>query len=312
MSVEKPDANVGGRLWLLLGSLEIVLIFILYGLQFQDWWAAVIIGAVLFAGLLPRLAVLPIAVGLALVFGFFYPNWFIAGLVGIGLLIIFFLRPMTIPMIIVLGMMWGLFGSVLGDFADNALFKVAFSLVGLIGGGWLNIKLAGRERIDESQKTINALSESTGYYASFLIIPLIGVVIYEVFMRKVLNMPTTWAFDMTNYIYGSHFMLGLGYCMLYDRHVRIDIIAQQFPNRVQLWMRVITFWILFIPYVLALTYASVDFSLDAWTMWERGQNTWRPPVYLVKSVMPFAVAILLFQGFSNFVNDWKQLRGANQ
>lgn len=312
MSLEKPSANGEGRLWLPLCGLQIVLIFMLYGFQFQDWWAAVVIGAVLFACLLPRLAVLPIALGLALVFGFFYPHWFIAGLVGIGLLIFFFLRPMTIPLILAMGLMWGLFGSVLGEFADNPLIKVFFSLAGLLLGGWLNFKLAGTERMDEAQNPINAISETVGFYASFLILPLIGVVIYEVFMRKTLNMPTTWAFDVTNYIYGAHFMLGLGYCMLYDRHVRIDIVAQQFPNRVQMWLKVITFWILFVPYVLALTYAAVDFSLDAWAMWERGQNTWRPPVYLVKSVMPFAAAILLFQGFSNFVNDWKQLRGAKR
>ena len=312
MSSEKPIANGAGRLWLPLCGLQIVLIFIFYGLQFENWWVAAIIGGVLLTCLLPRLAVLPMAIALGLVFGFFYPQWFEAGLVGIGLAIIFFLRPTTIPIIFALGMMWGLFGSVLGDFLDNALFKVLFSLIGLLGSGWLNFKLAGEERVEKAVKPINAINEYVGYYASFLIIPLIGVVVYEVFMRKVLNMPTTWAFDMTNYIYGTHFMLGLGYCMLYDRHVRIDIIAQQFPSRVQVWLRVISFWILFVPYVLALSYASVDFALDAWAMWERGQNTWRPPVYLVKSIMPFATAILLWQGFANFVNDWKQLRGAKQ
>lgn len=312
MSSEIPRAKGAGSLWLPLCGLQIALIFIIYGIQFENWWVAVIIGGVLLACLLPRLAVLPIAVGLALVFGIFYPQWFEAGLVAIGLVIIFFLRPTTIPLILALGMMWGLYGSVLGDMFDNPVLKVLLSLIGLLASGWLNFKWAGEERIEEAVEPINVINEKVGYYASYLILPLIGVVVYEVFMRKALNMPTTWVFDMTNYIYGTHFMLGLGYCMLYDRHVRIDIIAQQFPSRVQIWMRVITFWILFVPYILALSYGSVDFSLDAWEMWERGQNTWRPPVYLVKSVMPFATAILLWQGFANFVNDWKQLRGAKQ
>jgi len=160
-------------------------------------------------------------------------------------------------------------------------------------------------------RVIDAANEHTGYWVGYLILPLVGVVIYEVFMRRVLNMPTTWAFDMTTYLYGAHFMLGLGYCMLYDRHVRIDIIAQQFPQKVQLWLRITTFWILFVPYLIAISYASVEFAIDSWMMWERGQNTWRPPVYLVKSIMPFATILLLFQGFSNFVKDLKQLRGSN-
>ena len=312
MGAQLTQNNAEGRMWLPLGGLQIVLIFILYGLIFQDWWVAVIIGALLLAGLLPRLAVIPIAVGLAMVFSLAYPQWFIAGLTALGLVIIFFLRPMTIPLIFALGMMWGLFGSVLGDLFDQPIIKVLLSLLCLFLGCWLNFINAGEKRIEESRNPINIINEFVGYYASFIIVPLIGVVIYEVFMRKVVNMPTTWAFDMTTYIYGTHFMLGLGYCMLYDHHVRIDVIAQAFPEKIQLWLRIVTFWLLFTPYVLALTYASVDFSLDAWMMWEHGQNTWRPPVYLVKSVMPFASAILLFQGLSNFINDWKQLRGAKQ
>jgi TRAP-type mannitol/chloroaromatic compound transport system permease small subunit len=310
MSVENSQASKRGDLWLPLCGAQIVLIFALYGMLFKDWWAAVIIGALLFASLLPRLAVLPIALGLAFVFGFFYPHWFIAGSVGVALVIIYFLRPMTVPFIFSLGLMWGLFGSVIGVYLENDLITLICGLFGLLFSGWFNFRLAGDRRIEESVKPINIISEKVGFYCSFLALPMIGVVVYEVFMRKALNMPTTWAFDMTNYIYGAHFMMGLGYCMLYDRHVRIDIIAQQFPSKVQMWLKVITFWILFVPYVLALTYGSADFAIEAWEMWERGQNTWRPPVYLVKSVMPFATAILLFQGFSNFVNDWKQLRSA--
>ena len=299
-------------MWLPLGVLQIVLIFFFYGLQFQDWWAATIIGALLLAGLLPRVAVIPIAVGLAMVFTLAYPEWFIAGACAVALVIMFFLRPMTIPIILALGMMWGLFGSVVGGLTEQPVIKVLLSLATLFLGCWINLNSAGKKRIDEAAKPINAINEYVGYYASFIIIPLIAVVIYEVFMRKVLNMPTTWAFDMTTYIYGAHFMLGLGYCMLYDHHVRIDVIAQSFPDKVQLWLRIITFWLLFTPYILALTYASVDFSLESWSMWEHGQNTWRPPVYLVKTVMPFTVAILLFQGVSNFINDWKALRGAKK
>jgi len=163
--------------------------------------------------------------------------------------------------------------------------------------------------MDKLLRTIDSANENAGRLVAYLILPLVAVVIYEVFMRRVLNMPTTWAFDMTTYLYGGHFMLGLGYCMLYDRHVRIDVIAEQFPGNIQLWLRIITFWILFVPYLFALSYASVEFALDSWLQWERGQNTWRPPVYIVKTVMPVAGLLLLFQGFSNFIKDWRKLKG---
>lgn len=163
--------------------------------------------------------------------------------------------------------------------------------------------------MDRFLEMIDGANEWTGRASSYLILPMVGVVIYEVVMRRLFNAPTTWAFDMTTFIYGIHFMLGLGYVMLYDRHVRIDVIAQQFPPKVQLWLRIITFWILFFPYIAALTFASVEFAIDSWAMWEVGQNTWRPPIYPIKSIIPIATTLLLFQGFSNFVKDVRTLKG---
>ncbi len=38
-------------------------------------------------------------------------------------------------------------------------------------------------------RAIDTLNEKIGFYASYLILPLIGVVVFEVFMRYGLNAP---------------------------------------------------------------------------------------------------------------------------
>ena len=90
---------------------------------------------------------------------------------------------------------------------------------------------------------VDSFSELSGRWVSLLILPLVFVVMYEVVMRKVFHAPTSWAFEMTIYLYGAHFMLGMAYTMYHDRHVCIDVIVQQLPERIQLWLRVITFLI---------------------------------------------------------------------
>ena len=57
-------------------------------------------------------------------------------------------------------------------------------------------------------RAIDALNEKTGLYSSYLILPLIGAVIYEVFMRYVFNAPTSWGFEMTIFFYGMHYHAG--------------------------------------------------------------------------------------------------------
>ena len=156
---------------------------------------------------------------------------------------------------------------------------------------------------------IDTLNRWTGRYVKYLILPMSLIVLYEVFCRKLLSSPTSWAFDTSSYIFGAYFMLGLGYVELHDRHIRIDIISMQLPEKVQTGLRILTFLIFFIPFVAALTWAGIGLAADSWAMWEHGQSTWRPPIYPVKSILPIGALFLLLQGFSNFVKDIRKLKG---
>ncbi len=164
---------------------------------------------------------------------------------------------------------------------------------------------------------IDKLSIGVGKVASFLIIPMIGVTLYEVFMRRVLNMPTTWAFDMTTWIYGSHFMLGLAWVMYHRSHVRIDIIINLFPKTFRDAVNVLTFLVLFVPYLIGLTYGGIEFASDSWAIWEKGQNAWGttnwpPPLYPIKTVIPVAAFLLLLQGIMNFIKDIGKMGGSGK
>jgi TRAP-type mannitol/chloroaromatic compound transport system permease small subunit len=156
---------------------------------------------------------------------------------------------------------------------------------------------------------VDYFSELSGRWVSLLILPLVFVVMYEVVMRKVLHMPTSWAFEMTIYLYGAHFMLGMAYTMYHDRHVRIDVIVLQLPERIQLWLRVITFLIIFVPFLGVLTYAAVGYAAKSWMHWEHSWSAWKPPLYPYKTIMPLGFAMLFVQGIATFVRDIYKLKG---
>ena len=161
-------------------------------------------------------------------------------------------------------------------------------------------------------KGIESFSENTGRWIALLILPLIVVVLYEVLMRRVFNAPTAWAFEVTVWLYGAHFMLGMGYTMLYDRHVRIDIIVLQMPERVQLWLRVLTMIFIFLPFVGFLTVAAIKFAWEAWEIGEHSWSAWKPPLYPYKTIMPLGLILLLVQGFASFMRDLEKLRGGRK
>lgn len=158
-------------------------------------------------------------------------------------------------------------------------------------------------------RAVDAFTDFCGRWIALLILPLVFVVVYEVIMRRIFHSPTTWAFEMTVYLYGAHFMLGAAYTHLYDRHVRIDIIAQQLPLKIRIIVNLITFWVIFVPFVACLTYGATEFAYESWKVWEHSWTAWKPPLYPYKTIMPVALALLLLQGFANFIRDIYRLKG---
>jgi len=160
-------------------------------------------------------------------------------------------------------------------------------------------------------RLIDGINRLAGVYVKYLILPMTFIVLYEVCCRRLLNSPTSWAFDMTTYVFGAYFILGLGYVELHGRHIRIDIISQQLPKKIQLWLRILTFPAFFLPFVASLTWAGFELAADSWAMWEHGQSAWRPPIYPIKTILPIGAFLLLIQGFSSFVKDIRKLKGGS-
>ena len=67
-------------------------------------------------------------------------------------------------------------------------------------------------------KGFDWVSEWTGRIFVWLVIPLTVVVVWEVVSRRVFNAPHIWATEVTNYLYGPHFMLVAAYTLLYKSH----------------------------------------------------------------------------------------------
>jgi TRAP-type mannitol/chloroaromatic compound transport system permease small subunit len=156
---------------------------------------------------------------------------------------------------------------------------------------------------------VDAVNNFIGRIAAYMMIPLTFVVFYEVFMRKLFNMPTMWVFETTVYLYGFNFMMAMGVTMLYDKHIRIDIITLQLPQRIQLYLRLITFWLVFVPFVGAMLWAGTEYAAKSWMQWEHSWSAWKPALYPYKTVIPVSLFLLLLQGVANFIRECYQLKG---
>ncbi len=162
------------------------------------------------------------------------------------------------------------------------------------------------------ERSINTLNEKVGVLTSYLALPLIFVVGYEVFMRYVFNAPTTWGFEMTTFIYGVHFVLGFGFTHLHDGHVSIDVFEAKLPARPRAILRIVTNLIIFVPTIGLLSAWSVIYAIDSWQNWERASTSWAPPLYPLKTIMAIGFILLFLQGVAKLVGDFRALRGSEE
>ncbi len=158
-------------------------------------------------------------------------------------------------------------------------------------------------------RTFDTIGNLSGKIFSWMILPLMGGLTYEVIARYAFNAPTLWAYDLSYMIYGSLFMLGAGYCLLNKGHIRCDFFYQKLPPRKQGLIDAICYLSLFFPgmiFFFIVGWESAYYSLSIREVSEA--SPWRPPIYPFKMVIPISAVLLMLQGISEVLKSIWALR----
>jgi len=153
-------------------------------------------------------------------------------------------------------------------------------------------------------KTIDSISTWSGKLVAWIVIPNVLALVYEFFARYVFGRPTIWSYEVTYFLYGSHFLLGAAYTLHLKSHIRIDIFYQHISPRGRATVDMIAYIIFFFPVMLLLIYAGVEFTIQSFEMGEKsGLSPWRPYLYPYKAVVVTSIIFLFLQGIAEFIRD---------
>lgn len=148
-------------------------------------------------------------------------------------------------------------------------------------------------------KIIDSISEWAGKCTSFLILPGIAVLAWEVISRYVLNQPTMWAHGTSQRLFAIYYVLGGAYVLRYRDHVNVDLIYSRFPLRTKAILDLITS-LAFFAFCGVLLWQGLGFALTSLSQLEPDDTPWRAPVYPVKLMIPVGALLILLQGLANF------------
>jgi TRAP-type mannitol/chloroaromatic compound transport system permease small subunit len=157
---------------------------------------------------------------------------------------------------------------------------------------------------------IDRINEWTGRGVAWVTLGLVVIIFIDVVMRYIFNTSFVFTQEMEWHLFGFIFLIGAGYTLLHDGHVRVDIIYQRFGFRGQAWINLIGVILFLIPGCIMVISTSWKFVLNSWSIMEGSPDPGGIPFrFLVKGCIPAGFVLLLMQGLSLGIHSLLQILG---
>jgi len=156
---------------------------------------------------------------------------------------------------------------------------------------------------------VEATNRVVGLFSMYLIFVMIGVLLYSSIVKTV-AIPPLWTLEMAQFLMVAYFMLGGGYSLIDDSHVRMDLWYGRWSPRRR--ARVDIFTIVFlIVYLGFMLYGGISSTGYAIRYSETSYSSWSPYMAPIKIVMCVGIVLMLLQAIAEFFKDIAAARGEN-
>ena len=120
--------------------------------------------------------------------------------------------------------------------------------------------------------------------------------------RYVFGVNSTAVQESVLYMHATLFMLGAGYTLLVDKHVRVDVFYSRLPEAGRRKIDIGGHLFLLIPSMLALIYWSWPTVRNSWSILEGPISVGGiEAVFLLKSLIPGFAALILLQSLAELI-----------
>ena len=155
---------------------------------------------------------------------------------------------------------------------------------------------------------VDALSRVAGKFAMYLIFAMMGILLFASISRAGFNTPHIWVVEMAQFTMAAYYLLGGGYSMLLDAHVRVDLFYGRWPLKKRAFTDSITAFCL-IFYLIFLLVGGLSSTQYALEYGQKNYSTWGPPLAPIKIIMAFGILVMLLQAIAMLFKDWATYKG---
>ena len=123
--------------------------------------------------------------------------------------------------------------------------------------------------------------------AGILVMIMASMVFFQVVMRYLFSMPTSWSDEIAIYAMLWSVYVSVAWAVRERAHIRVMNFVQLFPKKIAIFLTILSDFIWFL-FGIFLTYQSVLLDLSFW------ENTYRSPALDIDQKWPYMCLILGF------------------
>jgi len=151
---------------------------------------------------------------------------------------------------------------------------------------------------------LDRIAELVGNAAAWLALGLVLVTFTVVMLRYLFQLGWIAMQESILYLHAALFLLGAAYTLKKNGHVRVDIFYRGFTARRKALVDLLGSLLLLLPVCSFLLWTSWGYVTRAWSIQEGSQEAGGLPyIYLLKTLIPVAVLLLILQGISQALSS---------
>lgn len=166
------------------------------------------------------------------------------------------------------------------------------------------------ETLEKLCNRLDAVNRTIGRGISYVALLMVVVVTVDVIMRYIFKKTFVFVQELEWHLFGLLFLVGAGYTLLYDAHVRVDVFYQRLSPKAQAWISFLGCLFFLFPGCYLIIATSWNFVAASWAVQEGSPDPGGLPArYVIKAMIPLGFALIAIQGIPMALRSLMVLMG---
>jgi TRAP-type mannitol/chloroaromatic compound transport system permease small subunit len=151
---------------------------------------------------------------------------------------------------------------------------------------------------------VDALTEQLGQWLKWLIFASSLISAFNALMRYAVHYSSNAWLEIQWYLFGAAFLLGAGYALKHEEHVRVDIFFSRMTPKQQAWLDVFGGIFFLMPTAIIIAWMSIPMVRNSIAIMEHSSDPGGLLRWPIKICIPIGFVFLAIQGIAEIIKKY--------